>query len=131
MKRQSFARVLATLALLAAPAPLLAQLPAPAAPAAAVRLDLDQRLLLRCSATFALVANRQQAGEGWALAFPPMATRGREFFVLASARVIDETSIDRAGLDRLLAAEARQLVEYDQIASMMPICLPLLEEAGL
>jgi hypothetical protein len=112
------------------PAPLLAQEPAPAAPESA-RLDLDQRLLLRCAATFALVANRQQAGEDWALSFPPMATRGREFFVRASARVIDETGTDRAGLDRLLAAEARQLVEYDQIASMMPLCLPLLEESGL
>lgn len=90
-------------------------------------LDIDQRLLLRCSATFALVADRQQRGEAWARAFPPMAERGREFFVRASAQVMDETGLDRAAVGRLLAAEAEQLVAYDQIAAMMPVCLPYLD----
>lgn len=94
-------------------------------------LDLNQRLLLRCAATFALVANRQHAGEEWALAFPALSGRGREFFMRAGAQVMDETGIDTATLDRLLSAEARQLVAYDQVAEMMPVCLPLLEQSGL
>lgn len=115
--------ILACLALVALPLSATAQ-PAPT-------LDLDHRLLLRCSATFALVANRQAAGEGWAQAFPAMAERGREFFVLASAQVLDEARISPEELNRLLRAEAQSLVTHDQIAAMMPVCLPILEQSGL
>lgn len=111
-------------------APVVARNP-PSPPPRMPALDLNQRLLLRCAATFALVANRQQAGEEWALAFPALSGHGREFFMRAGAQVMDETGIDTATLDRLLSAEARQLVAYDQVAEMMPVCLPLLEQSGL
>jgi hypothetical protein len=94
-------------------------------------LNLDQRLLLRCSATFALVAFRQEAGVDWALALPPMGERGREFFVRASALVMDETGIGPDALDRLLSAEAESIVAANQIEPMMPLCMGLLEQAGL
>ncbi len=53
-------------------APLLAISAAMAAPAAAQEapaapLSLEHRMLVRCSAAFALVAHRQLLGEEWAL----------------------------------------------------------------
>lgn len=112
---------------LSVPAMAQDQAPGPALPS----LDLDQRMLLRCSATFALVAFRQEAGVDWALALPPMGERGREFFVRASALLMDETGIGPDVLDRLLSAEAESLVAAGQIEPMMPLCLGLLEQAGL
>lgn len=105
-----------------------AQEPAPAEPP---RLSLEQRMLLRCAASFALVANRQQAGEQWALAYPPLDERGRAFFVRSGARVMDEAALDTAALDRILAGEAQDIVANDQIPALMPICLDLLEQSGL
>ncbi|MFC3096988.1 hypothetical protein [Alteraurantiacibacter palmitatis] len=119
--------ILASLALIALPLAATAQ----PAPVSAQALDLDHRLLLRCSATFALVANRQAAGEAWALAFPAMAERGREFFVAASAQVLDEAGITTEQLGQLFQSEAQSLVTHDQIAAMMPVCLPILEQSGL
>ncbi len=119
-------------ALLLLALPVSAQEPAPdtaAVPATApVPLSLEQRMLLRCSAAFALVANRQQSGEQWALAFPPLATRGREFFVQSGALLLDEAGLDPAALNALLQREAEGLVAANQLAQMMPVCLPLLEQ---
>ncbi len=89
-------------------------------------LSLEHRMLLRCSAAFALVANRQAIGEADALAFPQLGTRGREFFVRASARVMDEAGLDRAAVAQGLEAEARDLVEHDTLAQVLPVCLALL-----
>lgn len=105
-----------------------AQEPAPIEP---VHLSLEQRMLLRCAASFALVANRQQAGEQWALAYPPLDERGRAFFVRSGARVMDEAALDTAALDRILAGEAQDIVANNQIPALMPICLDLLEQSGL
>ena len=105
-----------------------AQEPTPAEP---VHLSLEQRMLLRCAASFALVANRQQAGEQWALAYPPLDERGRAFFVRSGARVMGEAALDTAALDRILAGEAQDIVANEQISSLMPICLDLLEQSGL
>jgi hypothetical protein len=105
------------LALLAAPAPSIAQ----SAP-----LSLDHRMLLRCSAAFALLANRQAGGEANALAFPPIGARGREYFVRASARVMDEAGLDRTAVAQALETEARDLVVNGTLAQIMPVCLSLL-----
>lgn len=105
-------------ALLAHCPPALAQAPAP--------LSLDHRMLLRCSAAFALVANRQANGEPAALVYPPMAARGREFFVRASARVMDEAGLGRDALAAALRAEAAGLADEETLAALMPVCLGLL-----
>lgn len=120
-------RALLLTALLLA-APLAAQEEPAAAPP---RLTLEQRMLLRCSATFAIVANRQQAGEGWAMAYPPLDQRGREFFVRAGAQVMDEALIDSMTLDQVLSSEAQDIAANGQIPALMPICLDLLEQSGL
>ena len=100
------------------PATALAQTPAP--------LSLEHRMLLRCSAAFALVAGRQAAGEASSLAFPPLAVSGREYFVRASAQVMDEAGLDRAAVTSALETEARDLVEQGTLAQVMPVCLALL-----
>lgn len=107
--------------------PLAAQDPQPTAdPAAVPQLSLEQRMLLRCSAAFALAANRQAAGEGWALAYPPLADSGREFFVLATAQLADETGADVPAFEPLLRAEAEALVAGGLLQQVMPVCVSLL-----
>ena len=58
-----------TLPLLAA---LLLAAPAAAQTTPAKPLSLEHRMLLRCSAAFAIVAKRQEAGDGQAKAWPPL-----------------------------------------------------------
>ena len=104
-------------ALLAAPA--TAQAPTP--------LSLEHQMLLRCSAAFALVANRQEAGDREALAYPPLKQRGSEFFVRASAKVMDEARLDRNGIAEALRLSAQGLLEPGALAAIMPPCLSALE----
>lgn len=125
MRRDSGAgmiRLLLAAALALSPAPALAQQPA--------ALSLDHRMLLRCSAAFALVANRQAEGDEAALAFPAMAGQGRAFFVRAAAQVMDEAGLDRAAITAALEAEARELAGGDTLALVMPACLALLPPAA-
>lgn len=112
-----------TLALSLAATPLAAQsLP---------QLSLEHRMLVRCSAAFALAANRQAAHDPEALAWPALKERGSEFFVRASARVMDEAGLDRAGIAEVLAGEARALAAEGELARTMPACLAALEAAQL
>jgi len=125
--------ILASAALLAAPAQ--AQVPAAPPPAAqqggAQALSLEHRMLLRCSAAFALMAHRQAAGDQAAQAYPPLQQRGQEFFVRASVRVIDEAKLDREGVTAALTAEALELQEGNTLEQVMPACLSALDTAGL
>lgn len=88
-------------------------------------------MLLRCSAAFALVVTRQAAGDAEALAYPPLKDRGGEFFVRASARVMDEARLDRTQIAEALTAEARTLATPGALAPMMPACLAALDAAGI
>ena len=112
------------LALMLAPVPLAAQ-DAPE-PSAAPQLTLDQRMMVRCSAAFALVANRQASGEDWALAYPPLAEPGREYFVRAMAQVMDETGRGAEDLAVILREDAQNLLDRDLLDQVMPVCLTLL-----
>lgn len=120
-------RILPLLAALLLAAPAAAQTPAPPAGS----LTLEHRMLLRCSAAFALVANRQAAGDAAALAWPELRQRGSEFFVRASAKVMDEAQLDRAAIAEALTVEARSLAEGNTLAQVMPACLATLEASGL
>jgi hypothetical protein len=108
-----------------------AALPAAAQPAAAPALTLEQRTMLRCSATFALVANRRQAGEKEALALPDVGPRGREYFVRAMASLMDAARLDREAIAALLAGEAQELSDSRTLYQAMPPCLAALEASGL
>jgi hypothetical protein len=121
---------LALVAALAALAPVstAAQEVAPPPPPA---LTLEQRTMVHCSATFALVANRQQAGEQEALAFPDVGERGREYFVRAMAALMDSAGLDRAAVASLLDGEARNLADSAALYRAMPACLLALDASGL
>ena len=120
MKRIALAPVLA-LAALSLSAPSIAPAQSPAPP-----LSLDHRMLLRCSAAFALVANGQENGNAEALRYPDLSQRGREFFVRASAQVMDEAGLDRAQIAAALSAEAQDLWDSGTLEQVMPVCLGLL-----
>lgn len=97
MKR--FAALLAILA--AVPAAAQDQAPAP--------LSLEQTLLLRCSATFAIAGYNQREGVPMAAAVPDLQARSREYFVRAGARLMDELKWSREELTQRLWAEVRGL----------------------
>lgn len=97
--------------------------PSPAAPRA---LTADEHAALRCAATFALLSAAQARGDAAALAYPPLAQRGREFFVITGARLIDDAGLDDAGVKAAAEAEAAAARTQDT-AAIMPFCLTLLD----
>jgi hypothetical protein len=111
----------------------------PAAAQEAPRYSLEQRMLLRCSAVFAIVATEQQRGIASALAYPALGERGREYFVRSSVRLMDELQITREQVEASLRAEAEGLraaaaQAADPAAyldSVMQPCLSALEASGL
>ncbi|MEL7739619.1 hypothetical protein AAG614_14640 [Citromicrobium bathyomarinum] len=108
--------------------------PAPESPSAAealAPLAADQQGAIRCSAAFALIAQRQQRGDETALAYPPMAERGREFFVRTGARLMDETGMTRQAVEARLRAQAGVILAEDSLDEIMPACLMLLDASGL
>ncbi len=112
-------RIAIAFALLAAPTLAAAQTPVP-------QLSLDHRMLVRCSAAFAIVATGQGNGNSEAMRYPDMGEHGREFFVRASAQVMDEAGLDRSQIEAALSAEAQDLRDNGTIDEVMPVCLSLL-----
>ena len=110
--------VQASLAITLLAAPAAAQDPQPR--------SLEHKMLLRCSAAFALVARWQQAGNAEFLRYPPLGERGREFFVRASAKVMDEAGLDRDGIEAALVLEAQSLLPAGAVDAVMPACLSAL-----
>jgi len=121
--------LLSSVALLAAPA--TAQEPA--------RLTLEHRMLLRCSAVFAIVAGEQQRGLASALAYPALGERGREYFVRASVRLMDDLKLTREQVEASLRTEVDGLQRSSSEAAdpaayvdgVMRPCLSALETSGL
>jgi hypothetical protein len=118
--------VLLPVALALAASPVLAQQPAPA-----IKLTDEQRTLLHCSATFALVSGRQHAGDKDALAFPDITTRGREYFVRALVQLMDEAGLDRETVARMVQDEAARLQDSPDLLKQMPACLASLDASRL
>ncbi|QZH76502.1 MAG: hypothetical protein JY451_01815 [Erythrobacter sp.] len=92
-------------------------------------LSLEHRMLLRCSAAFATVAQGQANGSAEALVYPDLRENGREFFVSASAQVMDEAGLDREQIAAALATEAQDLRGSETLEQIMPACLALLPAA--
>lgn len=115
-------RILAALALAATPTLAAAtQEPLP-------QLSLDHRMLLRCSAAFALAAYGQDNGNAAAMRYPALQERGREFFVRASVQVMDEAGLTREQVASAIAVEAQDLVDSDTLEAVIPVCLTLLPD---
>lgn len=92
------------------------------------RLSLEQTMLARCSAAFALVAQGQENGNEAALRYPDIAEEGSEFFVQAGARLMDEVGLTREQLTLLFSREAQSLWDDGTIDEVMPACLALLDQ---
>lgn len=122
---------LAAMAAFALAAPVLAAAaPAGSAPATQPRFTIEQQTAVRCSAAFAVVAAIQQQGGG--TQYPPLAERGREFFVRTAARLMDDTGMDHGQVAQALQGEAQALVaDPGKLAAVMPACLVLLDSSGI
>ena len=114
-------------------AALIALAPAAAALAQPAVVDLDTAV--RCSAAFGIVAAEQARGTAGAKAYPPLAQRGREFFVQTGARLMDEQKLTRPQVQERMKAEVeglqqRAAASADPAATMrgvMTPCLALLD----
>ena len=104
-----------------------------AATAQAAPADLTQegKALLRCSAAFAMVSHDQSTGNEDALKWPKLDERGKEFFVRSMAQLMDETGLDRAGISRLVSAEAQSMRNTGEVEKVMPSCLVMLNASGV
>lgn len=122
------ANLLPVLFLIAQPATGTAE---PAESAPPTRLDTVQQGALRCSAAFALVAERQRQGDANALEYPAMAERGREFFVQSGARLMDDAGLSRADIQDRMRDQASTILAEGSLDDIMPPCLLLLEASGL
>lgn len=91
------------IALVSAPVPA-----APPAPAPVPAVDLP--VAVRCAALFGLVAGEQARGAADARRFPPLAQRGREFFVRTGARLMDAEGLDRPAMQARMQAEVQRLL---------------------
>lgn len=105
----------------------------PAAPVevAPVALPIEQQAAIRCSAAFALVAGFQKTGDPRGESYPPLEERGREFFVRAIARLMDDTGRSREDLARRVELAADRLRMNDTLGATMPACLLALDASGL
>lgn len=117
----------------AALAPIALQVGAPApSPVVASFEDLpiEQSTAPRCGVAFAIVQGWQEAGNARGGAFPSMAeANAREFFLTAMVRLIDDYSLERTDVRRLVEAEKarHQADDFASVEAMMPGCLALLE----
>jgi hypothetical protein len=118
---------------------LLLALAAPAAAQELPRLSIEQQTLVRCSAMFALIAGEQAKGDAFALGYPPLGERGREYFVRTAAKLTDELGVPRETVVNLMNREAG-LVQTERKAAANPAeitdrimrtCLTSLVASGL
>ncbi|MEM8725678.1 MAG: hypothetical protein AAGE86_09175 [Pseudomonadota bacterium] len=110
---------------------LAAQTPPAETPNETVQLTQQSKAAIRCSAAFAMVAYGQENGNAAAQKWPDLGTRGREFFVVALAQLMDDTGLDREGVSRLVSAEAQRLWDSGEVDQVMPACLLMLEASGV
>lgn len=73
------------------------------------RLNLEQETAVRCSAAFAIISSEQARGTPLAAGWPPLGSRGREYFVRTGARLMDETGATRPQVQALFARSAADL----------------------
>lgn len=92
-------------------------------------LSMPQQAALKCSAAFALGAAAQARGGG--KAWPPLAVRGREYFVRTSASIMDATGRSRDQVSADLGVQARTLTRPGALDAAMPPCIALLDASGL
>lgn len=116
-----------------------AVLAVPAAAQEPPRFTIEHRMLLRCSAVFAVVAGEQQRGVASAAAYPALGERGREYFARTGARLMDDLKLSREQTEASMRSEAEAIQKEASeapdraayIDSLMQPCLSALEASGL
>ena len=102
-----------------------------ASPDALPTLTMAQASGLRCAAAFGIVVQQQRMGLEDALRYPPLAERGREFFVRVLAQLMDDTGASRTQLAQMVDKEVEGIQRSGELGAMMPPCLQLLETSEL
>ena len=104
---------------------------APPAQEEASKITAQDRATLRCSAAFALVGARQAGRAGEEEDWSDINQRGREFFVVALADMMDKRGLDRVAIEREVRKEAQKLLQSGDVDTIMPACLLMLQASGL
>lgn len=108
----------------------LAVLTLATAPAAEPVLTAPQADALRCGVVFALGARLQAESSPLAAGWPALGTRGKEYFVRVTARLMDDTGANRETLVAMAMRHVAALNAPAATAAAMPGCLPLLDASG-
>ena len=93
-----------------------------ASPASFPEFSQEDRARLRCAAAFSIVAARD-GGE--------LAVRGKEFFVVTLAGLMDTYELDREAVTRAVRSEAQKLADAGEVDAVMPACLLMLQASGI
>lgn len=98
-------------------------------------LPLEQAAAARCAIAFATISRWQKAGDARGAAYPDMeATGGREFFVRAMAKLMDDAGLSREAIMELAFREVANSDNPEgeaRIKAMMPACELMKSTAGL
>ena len=102
-------------------------------PAEAPALSLEQQTSLRCAVAFASLASAQDMELEWATQYPPIETRGKEFFVRSLAKIMEDERFTRDVVSRLVEQETQRQIEGGPkpAEDMMSACLALLDASGI
>lgn len=106
--------------LLCLAAPALAASPAPQSQPNLPKLNLQQETGLRCSAIFALVSGEQARNDVASASLPKLDARAREYFVVTTARLMDETGASRETVTALTRSRYAQVV-YELVKAKDPV----------
>ena len=101
-----------------------------AAPAEEPVLTPPQAEALRCAVAFAIGAKLQEDKSPLAAGWPDLTTRGKEYFVRATAKLMDDTKASRETLTAMVMRQMRALIVPGDTAAAIPGCLPLLDASG-
>ena len=99
-------------------------------PASLADLPIEQATAPRCGIAFGIVQGWQDQADPRGEAWPAINQgKGREFFVVAMARLIDDYNLTNEDVTRLTRAEVERLSEQNgkAVSAMMPACLALLD----
>ncbi len=99
-------------------------------PASLADLPIQQATAPRCGIAFAIVQGWQDQADPRGEAWPAINQgKGREFFVVAMARLSDDYNLTNEDVTRLTLAEVERLSAQNgqAVSAMMPACLTLLD----
>jgi hypothetical protein len=129
----------AALALQAAPAipapPPAPELPSPVAKVTIDDLPIEQAATARCAVAYVTINRWQKTGDARGVGYPDAEKAGgREFFVRAMARLMDDAALTRDDI-AALALDADKwndtLEGAERLKAMMPACELMKSAAGL